>query len=377
MSISFRQRGKKRLWNYRVFDKNKKVIATNSGFRTKKEAEIEAIAIELKLKQGNVIDKTVSLYNLWEAWFESNILPTNKAETTFYKHKLRGQKIKDFFGDAPAMSIKASQYQTFINLYAEKVSANTVRRLNSEVRKVINFAKRDRIEIYDFTNGVIISGINNSKTKKEKSLQSLADYQKLLNFLVNYLDYKKSVIPYLLYIQLKTGLRFGEVLGLTWDCIDWRDKEIRTYRRYDSISYEWKPPKTETSVRSIPIDDATLTVLKKLKIEQKEIFNQKEIENREQFLFYNVHSGVPTNNSVNKHSRQLLQRLKIEPYNLSSTGIRHTYASILLTYGIDIWVVAENMGHKDIKQITETYGHLIKEKAENENNKIRNFLKTS
>lgn len=377
MSISFRQRGKKRLWNYRVFDKNKKVIATNSGFRTKKEAEIEAIAIELKLKQGNVIDKTVSLYNLWEAWFESNILPTNKAETTFYKRKLRGQKIKDFFGDAPAMSIKASQYQTFINLYAEKVSANTVRRLNSEVRKVINFAKRDRIEIYDFTNGVIISGINNSKTKKEKSLQSLADYQKLLNFLVNYLDYKKSVIPYLLYIQLKTGLRFGEVLGLTWDCIDWRDKEIRTYRRYDSISYEWKPPKTETSVRSIPIDDATLTVLKKLKIEQKEIFNQKEIENREQFLFYNVHSGVPTNNSVNKHLRQLLQRLKIEPYNLSSTGIRHTYASILLAYGIDIWVVAENMGHKDIKQITETYGHLIKEKAENENNKIRNFLKTS
>ncbi|HEL1162810.1 TPA: site-specific integrase [Streptococcus equi subsp. zooepidemicus] len=377
MSISFRQRGKKRLWNYRVFDKNKKVIATNSGFRTKKEAEIEAIAIELKLKQGNVIDKTVSLYNLWEAWFESNILPTNKSETTFYKHKLRGQKIKDFFGDAPAMSIKASQYQTFINLYAEKVSANTVRRLNSEVRKVINFAKRDRIEIYDFTNGVIISGINNSKTKKEKSLQSLADYQKLLNFLVNCLDYKKSVIPYLLYIQLKTGLRFGEVLGLTWDCIDWRDKEIRTYRRYDSISYEWKPPKTETSVRSIPIDDATLTVLKKLKIEQKEIFNQKEIENREQFLFYNVHSGVPTNNSVNKHLRQLLQRLKIEPYNLSSTGIRHTYASILLAYGIDIWVVAENMGHKDIKQITETYGHLIKEKAENENNKIRNFLKTS
>lgn len=219
--------------------------------------------------------------------------------------------------------------------------------------------------------------INNSKTKKEKSLQSLADYQKLLNFLVNYLDYKKSVIPYLLYIQLKTGLRFGEVLGLTWDCIDWRDKEIRTYRRYDSISYEWKPPKTETSVRSIPIDDATLTVLKKLKIEQKEIFNQKKIENREQFLFYNVHSGVPTNNSVNKHLRQLLQRLKIEPYNLSSTGIRHTYASILLAYGIDIWVVAENMGHKDIKQITETYGHLIKEKAENENNKIRNFLKTS
>ncbi|MDY2963160.1 tyrosine-type recombinase/integrase [Streptococcus dysgalactiae] len=101
------------------------------------------------------------------------------------------------------------------------------------------------------------------------------------------------------------------------------------------------------------------------------------MENSEQFLLYNVHSGVPTNNSVNKHLRQLLHSLRIEPYNLSPTGMRHTYASILLTHGIDIWVVAENMGHKDIKQITETCGHLIKEKEENENNKIRNFLKTS
>ncbi|MEC4577491.1 HAD hydrolase family protein [Streptococcus dysgalactiae] len=75
--------------------------------------------------------------------------------------------------------------------------------------------------------------------------------------LVNCLDYKKICnLLYYIYIQLKKGLRFGEVLGLTWDCIDGRDKEIRTYRRYDSISYEWKPPKTESSVMSIPIDDA-------------------------------------------------------------------------------------------------------------------------
>ena len=32
------------------------------------------------------------------------------------------------------------------------------------------------------------------------------------------------------------------------------------------------------------------------------------------------------------------------------------------------------MGHRDIKQITETYGHLIKEKAEIENNKVRSVL---
>ena len=60
--------------------------------------------------------------------------------------------------------------------------------------------------------------------------------------------------------------------------------------------------------------------------------------------------------------------------DLSATGIRHTYASIMLGYGIDIWVIASNMGHKDITQITQTYGHLIREKEESENKRVRELL---
>ena len=37
MAISYRQRGKKKTWDYRIFDKNKKVVASNSGFQTKKK----------------------------------------------------------------------------------------------------------------------------------------------------------------------------------------------------------------------------------------------------------------------------------------------------------------------------------------------------
>ena len=59
---------------------------------------------------------------------------------------------------------------------------------------------------------------------------------------------------------------------------------------------------------------------------------------------------------------------------MTSTGLRHTYCSTMLAMGVDIWAVSKLMGHRDIKQITETYGHLIKEKAEIENNKVRAVL---
>ncbi|WP_449457213.1 hypothetical protein [Streptococcus suis] len=61
------------------------------------------------------------------------------------------------FKNKPAISIKASDYQAFINSYAEKVSKDTVRRLNAEIRKVVQFAKRDKLSITDFTDGVIIT----------------------------------------------------------------------------------------------------------------------------------------------------------------------------------------------------------------------------
>ena len=84
--------------------------------------------------------------------------------------------------------------------------------------------------------------------------------------------------------------------------------------------------------------------------------------------------GVPSNNAVNQSLQLLLKKLDIFPYNLIATGIRHTYASMLLAKGIDIWIVDHIMGYKNIKQATETYGHILKEKKEKEHQIIRHLL---
>ncbi|MGX7073429.1 tyrosine-type recombinase/integrase [Falseniella ignava] len=70
----------------------------------------------------------------------------------------------------------------------------------------------------------------------------------------------------------------------------------------------------------------------------------------------------------------LLRKLEISPYHLTATDIRNVYASMLLSKGIDIWVVTHVIGHKNIKQVTETYGHLLKDKKEKEYQIIRNLL---
>ncbi|HFI0815638.1 TPA: tyrosine-type recombinase/integrase [Streptococcus suis] len=376
MAISYRKRGKNKTWDYRIFDKNKKVIASNSGFKTKREAEIEALSIEIKLMQGAIIDKNITFYDLWEKWLELTVKPLGKADTTLNKHMLRGKFIKAQFEDKPAIQIKASEYQAFINKYAETNCRDNVSRMNAEIRNVIIFAKRDKLNIEDFTEGVILSGRPPKKRKEDKYIHSFKDYQKLVSYLEENLDMTSSIVPHLLLIQLKTGLRAGEVAGLTWDCVLWDTFKIKTYRRYDTVRQRWSKAKTEDSIRTIPIDADTLNVLEKLKQEQDVFIENGTITNDENMIFVDLHYNIVTNAGINKHLKQILKTLRIFPQNMTSTGLRHTYCSTMLAMGVDIWAVSKLMGHKDITEITETYGHLIKEKAEIENNKVRSVLKS-
>ena len=169
-------------------------------------------------------------------------------------------------------------------------------------------------------------------------------------------------------------MRAGEVAGLTWDCVLWQSSEIKTYRRYDTARKRWANPKTEESIRTIPVDNDTLTILKKLKQEQTVFIENGTIINNENMILVDLNYKIVTNAGINKHLKQILKDLKIYPQTMTSTGLRHTYCSTMLAMGVDIWAVSKLMGHRDIKQITETYGHLIKEKAEIENNKVRSVL---
>ncbi|PMR63664.1 tyrosine-type recombinase/integrase [Streptococcus intermedius] len=374
MAISYRQRGKKKLWDYRIFDSKKKVIASNSGFRTKKEAELEALHLEIKLKNGAVIDRNTTLYQLWEKWMTLQIEPLRKSDSTLNKHKLRGKFIQKYFQEKPVFDIKASEYQEFINTYAKTNCRDNVSRLNSEVKKVLIFAKRDKINVHNFVEGVILSGRPSPKKKQDRYIHSLKDYARLALYLENHLDYRKSIVPYQLYIQLKTGLRTGEIAGLSWDCVLWEQQAIKTYRRYDTVRRRWTKAKTEESVRVVPVDKNVIQVLKELKDSQFRMLKYYNLENPDNMIFFDLFNGVSSNNTLNKWLKNILQKLNIQPLNMTSTGLRHSYCSSLLAMGIDIWAVSKLMGHKDITEITETYGHLVKEKAEEENNKVRNLL---
>ncbi|VLX86934.1 Integrase [Streptococcus pneumoniae] len=372
--IEYKQRGKKRLWSFSIRERSKSLLH-KSGFKTKREAKIEAEKVLHKLNTGSVLSSSMTLSELYNEWFDLKILPSNRSVVTKKKYLMRKKVIERLFGNKPVSQIKPSEYQKIMNEYGETVSRNFLGRLNSCIRASMQMAIADKVIIEDFTAYVELFSSKSGQKVEEKYLHAESDYQKVLVYLKNKFDYQKSIVPYVIYFLFKTGMRFSELIALTWDEVDELNEQLKTYRRYNTAIHKFTPPKNNTSIRLVPITSDMLSLLKTLKILQLKTNKELNIDNENNLIFQ--HFGyvydVPDIATVNKAIKVMLKELQIFPL-ITTKGARHTYGSYLWHNNIDLGIIAKILGHKDISMLIDVYGHTLEEKISEEFMAVKSLL---
>lgn len=364
--VSYSQRGKKKLWAYTIRQGNKS-LEYQSGFKTKKEAKLIAEKILHKINTGSVIRQNMSLPELYQEWLDLKILPSNKSQQTKDKYIMRKNIIKRLFGSKPISKIKASEYQKIMNDYGQTVSRNHLGRLNSNIRSCIKMAIADKIFIEDFTYSVELFSNKKGQDSSDKYLHTVEDYKIVMDYLVQKWDYSKSIVPYIIFFLFKTGLRYGELVALTWDDIDFNKEIISIYRRYNTSIHQFTPPKNKPSVRKIPITRELVKVFKQLKKSQAKVNKELGLINPYNLVFqhFGYQHDIPDIATVNKAMKTMLLEPDIRPL-ITTKGARHTFGSYLWHNDIDLGVIAKILGHKDIAMLVEVYGHTLEEKINEE-----------
>ncbi|KAA9295165.1 site-specific integrase [Streptococcus anginosus] len=371
-----RKNKKTGLFLFEIRDNEGKTVEHQSGFKTKREAENAALEVQQKLRQGYTLDRYTSLYDWYQTWYDLKIRPKKKlSKVTKKNYQTYGKTIKKLFGDRAIVDIKSIEYQRIMNIYGETVGYDYLSRINSTIRKTIQLAQSDKIVLDDFTSNVELFAGKEAQKNEEKYIHSVEDYHRLVNYLEKKLDYETTVIYHVLYIVAKTGMRYGEAIGITDDDTKLEDHYLYTHRRYNTTTWGWTKAKNDTSIRAVPIDNKTIEIITELRKEQIHVNAILERTNKEKFLFfhYGLEHDIPSVATANKALKNILNELNIQPV-ITTKGLRHTYGSYLLHNNVDMGVVAKILGHKNIQMLIKVYGHTMTERIDKEFKEVESIM---
>ncbi len=314
-----------------------------------KEKLKKALADSQKLdldKQGKY---TVGTW--MDAWFE-NVAKIKVRASSHQTYKgYIDNHIKPNIGKIPLEKLTTMELQKFYRklltngrverIEAEKqprgLSAKTVRNINQVISSAMDLAVAQKIVLENPCKAVALPKI------EHKEMQTIPAEQ-LQAFLT---EAKATGVYEMYYIELSTGLRRGELLGLKWEDIDMKQGIIRVRRQVSRIDGKIvdAPLKTKNSYRAVTISPQAVEVLKA----------QKEKTNDE-YVFPSPNGGPISPDSVNNMLKRVLERAGIPKVRFHD--LRHTFATLALQNGVDIKTVSGMLGHFSAGFTLDTYAHV-------------------
>ncbi len=162
----------------------------------------------------------------------------------------------------------------------------------------------------------------------------------------------KRYYSYGVLLSMNTGLRIGELLALKWSDIDFKNKIMSVKTTTCDISFGNKmyhiedTPKSESSLREIPLTQQIIYLLKGL----------KEYQNHNSKYVISRSTGKQIKTRAYQDSfERLLKRLNIRHYGFHS--LRHTFATRCYKLGMDIKTLSELLGHSSPAITLKIYVH--------------------
>lgn len=163
----------------------------------------------------------------------------------------------------------------------------------------------------------------------------------------------------LLTLGLYTGLRIGELAGLSWDAIDFEARSVSVRRTVGWINGAWSfgEPKTKKSARTLTLPKPAIDALIEQRDRQGFLKRAAGERWRPYDLVFASTLGTPIEHkNVSRRLHVLLERAGLP--KMGFHGLRHSCASLLVASGIPMRAVTEQLGHSQMSLTSDLYAHV-------------------
>ena len=333
----------------------------------KTQAEVKA-KLKSAIEKSGVQSLRTERYTVGQ-WLDTWMENYAKLQVRPSSHKIyQGfieNHIKPALGDIPLEKLTAMNLQRLYKHLLENgrvectesrskpkgLSVKTVRNINQMISSALNCAVEQRLVPSNPTKGCVLP-------KLERKEMKILPPESLGTF---FEEARRSGVFELYYIDLATGLRRGELLGLKWSDVD-LDKGIihirRQVLRQDGKVVE-APLKTKNSCRNIAIGAETIEVL-------------KGMEQKDEYVFPSPDGGPMSPDSVLHMLQRVLKRAGLE--RIRFHDLRHTFSVLALQNGVDVKTLSSMLGHYSAGFTLDTYAHVTSSMQKQAANAVGSFL---
>lgn len=352
----------------------KPIKKTKTVHGTKKEAEIELAKFVADVQNGMVIEgKSLKFSEFTEIW-KRDYGSKELAPSTYKRYcRMLETRLLPYFGHFYVNKIKPTDIMQFYDLLSK--DTQLVRKKDNEGNKTLKpLSGKTILEHHRLLRAmlhkavywqVIVSNpaerVQPPKAKKPKRKYYDDDQCKILLENLEQLDEEQIKYKTAIILTVFTGVRLGELMGLEWNDIDFRNGIVSINRSSQYLADTGvftKVPKTESSIREVAIPDFVISLLEEYKLwydEQKSLYGELWINSNRLFV---QADGKPMHPStISKWFVKFIGQIGLPVINFH--GLRHTNATLLIAQNIDVAVVAARLGHAQITTTFNFYVHPI------------------
>lgn len=352
----------------------KPIKKTKTVHGTKKEAEIELAKFVADVQNGMVIEgKSLKFSEFTEIW-KRDYGSKELAPSTYKRYcRMLETRLLPYFGHFYVNKIKPTDIMQFYDLLSK--DTQLVRKKDNDGNKTLKpLSGKTILEHHRLLRAmlhkavywqVIVSNpaerVQPPKAKKPKRKYYDDDQCKILLENLEQLDEEEIKYKTAIILTIFTGVRLGELMGLEWNDIDFRNGIVSINRSSQYLADTGiftKVPKTESSIREVAIPDFVISLLEEYKLwyeEQKSLYGELWIDSNRLFV---QADGKPMHPStISKWFVKFIGQIGLPVINFH--GLRHTNATLLIAQNIDVAVVAARLGHAQITTTFNFYVHPI------------------
>lgn len=337
----------------------------------------------------------VTVNDVFDLWVQ---LKKGLKENTFQNYiYMYEQFVRDDFGQQKIATLKKSDIRRFYNRLVDdrNLKIATVDNIHTVLHQVIDIAVEDGYLRNNISDNALkeLKQSRNLFIEKRKAL-TVQEQEIFIEFLKNSHMYQHWYPVFA--VMLGTGLRVGEVTGLTWEDVNFENNTISVNRTLVYFNHSKggcyfgiNTPKTRAGERVVPMIDTVKEAFLQEKEYQKEcgIKCNARIDGFTDFIFVNRFGNTQHQGTLNKALRRIMRDCNQEILNkakenqqvillprFSCHTLRHTFTTRLCESGINIKVIQSVLGHADISTTLDIYADVTKDLKKAEMQTFEDFM---